>query len=148
MHREPRQVELVQGPRAEVRGDTSSVGWETPVKYVFWIAIVVAAGIAGWRIAEPAITNIIFQDELRDTAAQLGWRTGAAPPNSDAELRKIVISKAARHEIQLDPKQAVRHSGTGEYTTWFIAVDYTVPVDFLVYSYSLHFNPTSRGGKF
>jgi hypothetical protein len=89
-----------------------------------------------------------FQDELQDSAAQLGWRTGVAPPNSDDELRKIVISKAARHEIQLDPRQVtVRHSGTGEYTTWYIAVDYTVPVDLLVYSYRLHFNPTSRAGK-
>jgi len=119
------------------------------VKYIFWIAIVVALAMAVWKIAEPEITNIAFQDELRDSAAQLGWHTGVAPVNSDEDLRNIVIRKAERHDIRLDPKQVtVQHSGSGEYTVWYIAVDYTVPVNFLVYSYSLHFNPTSKGGKF
>ncbi|MGB8011639.1 MAG: hypothetical protein WCF68_08500 [Terriglobales bacterium] len=119
------------------------------MKYVVWIAVVVAAAVAGWRILEPEITNIIFQDELRDSAAQLGWRTGVAPPNSDEDLRNIVIRKAATHGIPVGPKQVtVRRRGTGESMTWYIAVDYTVPVDLFVYSYSLHFAPTSTGGRF
>jgi hypothetical protein len=119
------------------------------MKYVFWIFLAVVTGIAGWRIIEPEVTNIIFQDELKDSAAQLGWRTGAMPPNSDEVLRNIVIRKAAKHDIPLDAKQVtVKHIGTGAYTTWFIAVDYTVPVNLLVYSFDLHFNPTSKGGKF
>jgi hypothetical protein len=36
----------------------------------------------------------------------------------------------------------------GEQTVLFIAVEYTVPVNLLVYSFELHFNPTSTGGKF
>ncbi len=119
------------------------------MKYISWIALVAAMGVAGWRIIEPEITATIFQDELRDAAAQLGWRTGVTPPDSDDELKNVAIRKAATHGIRLVPKQvAVRHRGTGESTTWFIAVDYTVPVNLLVYSYDLHFNPTSKGGKF
>jgi hypothetical protein len=119
------------------------------MKYVFWIAVVVAGIMAAWAILEPEVTNAIFQDELRDSAAQLGWRTGVSSVNSDEELRNIVIRKAAKHDIDLKPEQVtVRHSGTGEYTNWYIAVDYTVPVDLLVYSFKLHFNPTSNGGKF
>jgi hypothetical protein len=119
------------------------------VKYVFWIAIVVALAMAVWKIAEPEITNILFQDELRDSAAQLGWRTGVAPVNSDDDLRNIVIRKAEKHDIRLDPKQVtVQHSGTGEYTVWYIAVDYMVRVDLLVYSFNMNFHPTSKGGKF
>ena len=119
------------------------------MKCVFGIAIVVAVIMAGWQILEPEITNIVFQDELRDTAAQLGWHTGVSGLNSDEELRNIVIRKAAKHEIALNPKQVtVRRSGTGEYTVWYIAVDYTVPVNLLVYSYALHFKPTSAGGRF
>ncbi len=119
------------------------------MKYVFWIALVVAAGMAGWRIVKPEITNLVFQDELQDAAAQLGWRTGVTPPNSDEELRNIVIRKAAKHDIALDPNQVmVRHTGTGEYTSWYIAVDYTVPVDLVVSSFTRHFNPTSKGEKF
>jgi hypothetical protein len=119
------------------------------MKYAFWIALVVAVVMAGWKILEPEIANIVFQDELRDSAAQLGWRSGVSPPNSDEELRNIVIRKAARHEIELSPKQVtVRRSGKPENPVIYIAVDYTVPVDLLVYSYSLHFTPTSTGGKF
>lgn len=119
------------------------------MKYVFWIAIVAATVMAAWRILEPEITNIIFQDELRDSAAQVGWRTGVTPPNTDEELRNIVIRKAAAHDISLESKQVtVRHRGTGDGMTWYIAVDYTVPVNLLVYSYRLHFAPTSTGGRF
>ncbi|MGB6383780.1 MAG: hypothetical protein WBD25_11680 [Terriglobales bacterium] len=119
------------------------------MKYIFGIVIVVAAIMAGWKMFEPEFTNILFQDDLRDTAAQLGWRTGLSPPNSDEDLRNIVIRKAASHDIKLVPKQVtVRHSGTGERTSWYIAVDYTVPVNLLVYSYTVHFNTTSVGNKF
>lgn len=119
------------------------------MKYVFGIAIVAAVAMAGWEILEPEITNIVFQDELRDTAAQLGWRTGVSPPNSDEELRNIVIRKAAKHEIPLHSKQVtVRRKGTPEYPVWYIAVDYTVTVNLLVYSFSLHFSPTSTGARF
>jgi hypothetical protein len=119
------------------------------MKYIFGIAILVAAIMAGWEMFEPEFTNILFLDDLRDTAAQLGWRTGLSPPNSDEDLRKIVIRKAASHDIRLVPEQVtVQHSGTGERTRWYIAVDYTVPVNLLVYSYTLHFNATSVGNKF
>ncbi len=119
------------------------------MKYIFGIALIAATVMAGWQILEPKITNLIFQDELRDTAAQVGWRTGVSPPNSDEDLRNIVIRKAAKHEIVLAPKQVtVRRGGTPEYPVWYIAVDYTVPVNLLVYSYRLHFTPTSTGGKF
>ena len=90
------------------------------MKYIFGIAILVAAIMAGWEMFEPEFTNILFLDDLRDTAAQLGWRTGLSPPNSDEDLRKIVIRKAASHDIRLVPEQVtVQHSGTGERTRWY-----------------------------
>ncbi len=119
------------------------------MKYVFWIAVVVSVALAGWQVLAPIVTNIVLQDELRDSAAQLGWRTGVAPLNSDEEIRTIVIRKAEKHDIPLDPKQVtVRRSVVGDQTVLFIAVDYTVPVNLLVYSFALHFNPTSTGGRF
>jgi hypothetical protein len=127
----------------------SRVGMEIPMKYVFWIAIVVAVVMAGWEILEPEITNIVFQDELHDTAAQAGARIGLLVPTSDEELRDIVIRKAEKHDIELDPRQVtVRSSGPPDHRVIYIAVDYTVPVNLLVYSFSLHFSPTSTGGRF
>lgn len=119
------------------------------MKYICWIAVIVAIGIAGWRIVAPQITNIVFQDELRDSAAQLGWRTGVTPLNSDEDFRNIIIRKAATHDIRLEPSQVtVRRTVVGDQTVLFLAADYTVRVDLLVYSFDLHFNPTSKGGKF
>lgn len=120
------------------------------MKYIFGIAVFAAIIMAGWETLEPDITNAVFQDEVRDAAAQLGWRVGLAQPRSDEELRNLVILNAARHDISLSPKQVtVRHNGTGEYTTWYIAVDYTVRVNLVVFSFGEYFNPTSKGdGKF
>jgi hypothetical protein len=119
------------------------------MKYVFRIAIVVAVILASWQVLVPEVTNMIFQDEVHDSAAQMGYRTGVAPMNSDEEIRNLVIRKAAKHDIELDPKQVtVQRNGVAEYTTWYVAVDYTVKVDLLVHSFRLHFNPTSKGGMF
>jgi hypothetical protein len=119
------------------------------MKYVFWIAVAVAAVFVFWQILGPEITNVIFQDELKDTSAQLGYRTGVAPLNSDEEIRNMVIRKAEKHDIVLDPRQVtVERNGSGEYTGWYVAVDYTVKVDLRVYSFPLHFHPTSKGGRF
>ena len=119
------------------------------MKYLFGIALVVAVIMAGWEFLEPEVTNMIFQDELSDTAAQVGWRTGVTGPRSDEELRSLVILKAAKHDIVLAPKQVfVRRDGTPDYPTWYIAVDYTVKADLLLFSLPLHFTPTSKGGRF
>lgn len=111
------------------------------MKYVFWIAIVVAVVTAGWRMIEPEITHAIFQDELQDMVAELDTRIGLSPPKSDEELRNFVIRKAASHDIELDPSQVtVQTSGPPEHRVFSIAVHYTVPVNLFVYSYNLHFS--------
>ena len=74
-------------------------------KYIFGIAVVVAMVVVGWEILEPEITNIVFQDELHDLAAQAGARIGLSGPTSDEEIRNAVIRNALRHDISLDPRQ-------------------------------------------
>jgi hypothetical protein len=126
----------------------SRVGREIPMKYVFRIALMVAVVFAGWTILEPEITNIVFQDELHDLAAQPSWRPGMSAPNSDEELRNMVVRKAESHDIALDPKQVtVRRTETPE-NPIYIAVDYTVPVNLFVYSYSRNFTASSAGSRF
>lgn len=118
------------------------------MKYVFRIAVIAAVVFAAWTILEPEVTNIMFQDELHDLAAQPSWRPGMSAPNSDEELRNFVVRKAETHDIVLEPKQVtVRRSETPENPV-YIAVDYTVPVNLFVYSYSRHFGASSTGGRF
>jgi hypothetical protein len=127
----------------------SRIGKEIPMKYVFGIAIVVAVVMVGWDFLEPEITNIIFQDELHDLAAQAGARVGLLVPSSDEELRNAVIRRAAGHEIPLEPKQVtVRRTGIPESPVLYLAVNYTVPVNLPGYSFKLHFSPSSTSGRF
>jgi hypothetical protein len=118
------------------------------MKYVFAIAIVGALIWAGWQIADPEISNVLFQDDLHDAAAQLGLKTGMYAPSSDDELRLSLVRDAWRRDIALDPKQiTIRRSGSGVNQTIEISVDYSVPVNLVVYSFVLHFNPTSGGAR-
>jgi len=118
------------------------------MKYVFGIAIVVALLMAGWRIAEPEVTNLVFQDDLQDAAAQIGWRTGMTGPRSEEDLRDLVILKAGPQEIEPVPKEGkVGREGEPDYPVWYIATQYTVKIDLMVYSYKKQFHPTSKGGK-
>jgi hypothetical protein len=126
----------------------SRVGREIPMKYVFRIAVIATVLFAAWTILEPEVTNIVFQDELHDLAAQPSWRPGMSAPNSDEELRNFVVRKAETHDIALDPKQVtVRRTETPENPV-YIAVDYTVPVNLFVYSYSRNFSASSTGSRF
>jgi len=126
----------------------SRVGREMPMKYVFRIAVIAAVVFAAWTILEPEVTNIMFQDELHDLAAQPSWRPGMSAPNSDEELRNFVVRKAETHDIALDPKQVTVRRGETPENPVYIAVDYTVPVNLFVYSYSRHFGASSTGGRF
>jgi hypothetical protein len=119
------------------------------VKYVLWIAVVVLAIIVAWQFAAPELANIEFQDDLHDLAAHPGSRIGLSSPRSDEEFRNIIIRKAEKYDILLDPKQVtVKRSGPDEAPIFFLAVDYTVTVHLPGYTHTLHFNPTSAGGRF
>jgi hypothetical protein len=82
------------------------------VKYVFGIAVLFAILGVGWQIGVAELHNFELQDDLKDLSAQMGFRTGAAPPLSDDDLRAAVIRKAARYDIELAPQQVtVRRGG-------------------------------------
>jgi len=119
------------------------------MKYVLLVALVVAALSVGGQIVAAEYTNLLFQDELRDISAQLGNRIGMVAPTSEEELRENVVRRARRHELELDPRQVTtRISGPSGHRVIFIAVDYTAPVNLVMYSFSLHFTPTSTGITF
>lgn len=119
------------------------------MKYVVGIAVAVAAIFVAWQFAAPELANVELQDDLHDLSTQAGSRIGIYSPRSDEELRNIIILKAAKYDILLEPKQVtVTRSGSDRAPVFYFAVDYTVPVHLPGYTYILHFNPTSAGGRF
>ena len=118
------------------------------MKYVFWIAVVAAAIYVAWLFASPELANIELQDDLHDLSTQASSRTGITAPRSDEELRQIILHKAEGYDILLGPEQVtVKRSGSDKEQTLFLAVEYTVTVHLPGYTYTMHFNPTSAGGR-
>jgi hypothetical protein len=113
-------------------------------KLILGLGILCLAVLAGWQIASCEIANLELQTDMRDIAAQVASRIGLEPPNSDDELRNAVIHKAEEHDIELEPAQvAVQRTGSGKTLAIYLAADYKARVNLLLYSFSLHFTPSS-----
>jgi hypothetical protein len=112
--------------------------------------IVVAAALAimfvgGWRIGACEVTNLEFQEDLHDIAAQAGTRIGYNALRSDDDFRDAVIRKAREYGIDLKPSQVtVERQDSRSSAPMYIAADYSVPVELPRYSLVLHFSPTSE----
>ena len=113
-------------------------------KIVLGIAIAVLVMMTGWQIASWELANVLLQEEIRDMASQAGAKVGVVVPSTDEDLSRAVIRKAKEHGIELEPAQVtVRRMGSGETTTLYLAADYTVPVILAIFSFRLHFTPSS-----
>jgi ABC-type sugar transport system substrate-binding protein len=108
------------------------------------LAVLVLAGVAGWRIAACALADFELRQAMRDLAAQVPSRIGLTPQSTDEDFRIAVVRSAQEHEIQLEPAQVtVRRTGTHEAPIIYLAADYTVPATLLGFSFTLHFAPSS-----
>jgi hypothetical protein len=113
-------------------------------KILLGSAVLALAVAVGWQIASCEIANLELQADMRDIAAQVASRIGLEAPNSEEDLRNAVIHKAEEHNIQLEPAQvAVQRTGSGKTLTIYLAADYKSRVNLLIYSFALHFTPSS-----
>ena len=114
-------------------------------KVILGLAILALAIAAGWQIGSCEVANQELQSDLRDLAAEVGTRIGLDARSTDEQLRSAVIHKAEGYDIQLAPGQVtVIRSGTGWDSTVYLAVDYHARVNLFVYSFNLHFTPSSK----
>lgn len=114
------------------------------VKNALGLAVLAVAAIAVWQVGRCEVANIELRDDLKDLASQAGARVGLSRPVSDEELRSTVIHKAAAYDIELNPDQVViEHMGSGQTSTLYLAVTYSVPVNLPGLSFSLQFTPST-----
>ena len=98
---------------------------------------------AGWQIASWELANLNLQDEMRDLASQAGAHVGFVPPTSDEDARKAVVLKAQAHGIELSPEQVtVLRKGSEDHATLSLSVEYSVPVNLVLFSFHMHFSPS------
>jgi hypothetical protein len=83
------------------------------------------------------VNNYQLQDHIRQLAVQLSVRTTPTTPD---EIRDEVIAFAQDHGIQLvadNIKVIIARRVT-------INLDYTVPVDLILFTFKLHFTPSAE----
>ena len=102
------------------------------------------AGIMGCQSAPCYLANSELQSDMKDLAVQSAFRIGLAPVATEEELRDSVIAKARDHGIQLESQQVrVQRTLTQKVLSISLAADYEARVNLLVYSFNLHFTPSS-----
>jgi hypothetical protein len=99
----------------------------------------------GWQIGTCQLNNFLLKDDLKDLAAMNASRIGLAGPESDADLRAMVIRKARAHSIYINPDQIVLvWSGSREKPEVFIATKYKARVFLPGFALVFHYTATSK----
>jgi hypothetical protein len=114
-------------------------------KAILVLAVLVLVLVAGWQIGSRELANLELQSDLRDLAAEVGTRIGLDARSTDEEFRNAILHKAEGHDIQVEPAQVtVIRTGAGWDSSVYLSVDYKVRVNLFVYSFNLHFTPSSK----
>jgi hypothetical protein len=106
---------------------------EGRLKALFWTAILVAAAFVAYKEVPPRFAEYQLQDKIREEAI-----FASASRKTEEDVRKEVFEKiqdlgipATKENIKIE----LNLRGCR------ISVEYTVPVDLIVYQHELHFNP-------
>lgn len=115
------------------------------IKGIFGLLVMIAAAVALFEIAPPLMTNFSFQDDVKTVALM----DGANFQKTDDDIRLDVLAKAREHDLPLKGTQiTIQRIGTPGLAAVYVAVDYTVTVNFPGYSFDMHFSPNSGNKGF
>jgi hypothetical protein len=111
---------------------------------ILGLAVLLLAAFTAWQITACYVANSELRSDLKDLAVQNGARIGWVSFPTEEELRDAVIARAKDHGIQLAPEQVTVHrSLTPRMLDISLAADYEARVNLLVFSYTIHFTPSS-----
>ncbi len=115
------------------------------IKVILGIAALALTITAAWQIVVAEIANLSFQDEIHDMASQASARIGLAAPVSDEDFTRDVIQRASQHGIGLRAKEiTIYRPASGVNTVIVLSADYHRPISLGLFSFQLHFTPSSN----
>ena len=114
------------------RSDSGRVTIKAIVTLLFLVAVV----YAGFKIVPVYVDSFELQDFIRQQNPF--WVTQRAPADG---IRNAIVAKARELELPVSPEQVKVEVGGGRVA---VAVDYTVPIDLIVYTLNLHFTPAAE----
>jgi hypothetical protein len=107
-------------------------------------AVILLLAFPGWQIGACYVANSELQSDLKDLAVQNGARIGWLSVATEDELRSDVVARAKNDGISLEPQQiTVRLTMTPDVLSIDLAADYEARANLLVYSFPIHFAPSS-----
>jgi uncharacterized membrane protein len=115
-------------PRSQRGGGT--------VKAIVWSAILIYGAFAAYRIIPAYVAEYQLSDKMQETA-----RFAIVNHYTEEQVRDTIFKEVQDLEIPVK-KEAIKVVTTQSIVK--IALDYTVPVDLLVYHLDLHFTPNNE----
>lgn len=106
------------------------------VKSVLALLFLAAVVYVGIKIIPVYVDSYEFQDYIRQQNPF--WVTQRAPAEG---IRSTILDKAKELNLPVSPEQVKVDVGGGKVV---VAVDYTVPVDLMVYTLELRFTPSAE----
>ena len=106
------------------------------LKTIVFIAVVVFAIYAGYKLFPPYLAEYQLSDKMQEEA-----RFSVVNRHSEDQTRDVIFKEAQELDIPIT-KEQIKVSATNSLVK--ISVDYTVPVDLMVYKVDLHFTPSSE----
>ena len=106
------------------------------LKAIAFAAIVVLALYAAFKLVPPYVSEYQLQDKMQEQA-----RFGIVNRYTDEQVRENVFKVVQDLDIPVK-REDIKVTVTPAFVK--VSLDYTVPVDLLVYSTELHFSPSSE----
>ncbi len=105
-------------------------------KAIAYTAIVVFAIFCAVRLLPPYIAEYQLSDKMQDQA-----RFGVVNRYSEEQIRDVIFKEAQDLDVPIK-KEQIKVLANPSLVR--ISLDYTVPIDLLVYKMDLHFTPSSE----
>jgi len=118
-----------------MRGKRAQRG-EGKLKAIIVTAILVIGVIAAWKVVPPYSAEYQLADKIQEIA-----RFAVVNRQTEEQIRETVFKTIQDLEIPAKREDIKVTASTSKVT---IVVDYTVPVDILMYHVDLHFTPSSE----
>ena len=118
-----------------MRGKRAQRG-EGKLKAIIVTAILAIGVIAAWKVVPPYSAEYQLADKIQEIA-----RFAVVNRQTEEQIRETVFKTIQDLEIPAKREDIKVSASTSKVT---ILVDYTVPVDILMYHVDLHFTPSSE----
>jgi hypothetical protein len=118
------------------RSASPSERGEGKLKALIVTGLLVLAVLAGVKVIPPYVAEYQLNDKIQEIA-----RFGVVTHDSEEQIREKVFKTIQELEIPARKEDIKVTAGSSKVT---ISIDYTVPVDILMYHVDLHFTPSSE----